>query len=356
MPLPDGLTYITVSGTVSDPASLVIFKTPVWLIGNPIVPRFGLAAELNEEGAFSVELPATDDPAWVPVDWTYDVEIYSGGQVLTGTLAVPYDGGSIVLDDALQVDQAADTGQSYLLLSARGAAGGVAALNVDGDVLDGAGAVVGGPQSWAEITGKPSTFAPSAHAASHADGGADEITVRTSQVTGWPDTLDDGEALMNRDIGMGGVTITSGALHLSYFTATKTETVTSIITATVETAAADNTLARIGVWSVNSEGGLVELLASTANLASLWASTYSNVTRALQTPWNKVAGTRYAVGFLSVGGTPPALIGLFPSAGLGRRNPRVNGIMFAQSDLPASASGFDISEDYRKIQAVLITT
>ena len=41
-----------------------------------------------------------------------------------------------------------------------------------------------GASAWDDITGKPSTFTPSAHAATHTAGGADEITVAQSQVTG----------------------------------------------------------------------------------------------------------------------------------------------------------------------------
>lgn len=43
--------------------------------------------------------------------------------------------------------------------------------------------------AWADITGKPSTFAPSTHASSHASGGADAITVAESQVTGLTSAL-----------------------------------------------------------------------------------------------------------------------------------------------------------------------
>lgn len=37
---------------------------------------------------------------------------------------------------------------------------------------------------WTNVANKPSTFTPSAHAASHASGGSDAITVTTGQVTG----------------------------------------------------------------------------------------------------------------------------------------------------------------------------
>lgn len=40
-----------------------------------------------------------------------------------------------------------------------------------------------GTTEWSGITDKPSTFAPSTHAASHADGGTDEIAVDASQIT-----------------------------------------------------------------------------------------------------------------------------------------------------------------------------
>ncbi len=46
-----------------------------------------------------------------------------------------------------------------------------------------------GSTAWADITDKPSTFAPSAHASSHASGGADAITVAESQVTGLTSAL-----------------------------------------------------------------------------------------------------------------------------------------------------------------------
>jgi hypothetical protein len=43
---------------------------------------------------------------------------------------------------------------------------------------------------WATISNKPSTFAPSAHAASHASGGGDAVTLAVSQVTGLQTALD----------------------------------------------------------------------------------------------------------------------------------------------------------------------
>ena len=44
--------------------------------------------------------------------------------------------------------------------------------------------------TWSTITGKPSTFAPSAHASSHGAAGGDPITVTVGQVTGLQAALD----------------------------------------------------------------------------------------------------------------------------------------------------------------------
>lgn len=366
MTLPPELTYVTVIGKIADPTALVIFKTPVWLLGNPIVHPFGIAAVLDDEGAFSVQLPATDDPAWAPVDWAYAVEIHSGGQVLYGTLAVPYDTvGSLSLEAVMQTGPQPAVGALYVPLSARGAPSGVAGLNADGNVIDADGDVVSttGLVRDSTFSAKGSLLvAQGASTPADLPVGSDgrTLTADSAAMAGvrWvprSHALEaGGEAIMDRDLGMGGVGIEVGSMHISYFTATRSEEINSIITATVETAGAGNTLARLGIYSVGDDGALLELLASTANLAGLWGNTYQNVTRALTGPFGKVAGTRYGVGFLVVGGTAPALVGLFPSASIGRVNPRVNGIAFAQSDLPAALAANAISEDYRKLQAVLI--
>lgn len=47
---------------------------------------------------------------------------------------------------------------------------------------------------WSALSGKPSTFAPSAHASTHGSGGADAITVAVSQVTGLQTALDGKQA------------------------------------------------------------------------------------------------------------------------------------------------------------------
>ena len=171
MAFPAGLTLITVSGQVAglpdgDPAG-VSFRIPVWLQGpaaGAVMAPVRLPATLDADGEFSISLPATNDPAWTPVGWTYAVTITRGGHVQRGSLALPYDGGAVDLADAFNPDETTEPGVIYMLLSARGAAGGVAALDGTGKVPTAqlpAGA--GGDPAWADITGKPSVFPHDSH-------------------------------------------------------------------------------------------------------------------------------------------------------------------------------------------------
>lgn len=201
MTLPAGMTYRTVVGKFTDvePGAVraITFASPGWLFGDEIVAPFAVELVLTPEsdGTFTIELPSTDDPAYVPQPWLYRVKLTGGVNVQRGTLAVPHVGdGDIDLATNLQLPDAAEPGAVYLLANARGVAGGVAALDADGDVTDALGNKItggeGGAVSWSSITGKPTAFAPSAHAAAHADGGADEVTLTTAQVTGLDARLD----------------------------------------------------------------------------------------------------------------------------------------------------------------------
>jgi hypothetical protein len=312
MSLPENLTYVTVTGTLADGTDRrAVFRTPSWLIGDPIVPPFGISATIQEDGTFSVELPATDDPAWEPVDWTYDVLLQVDGQALTGSLAVPHDTvGSLSLAAVMNTDVPADAAQvTYILASARGAALGVAALDADGDVTDSDGRKI------LDLYG---------------------------------DRLTAGETTLSRDQGMSEVGLDLGTLHLSYFTATRTETITDVVTALLTNVASSNTLARVGIWSVDANGGLTALLASSANDTTLWETGNGLRTANLSGNFAKVAGIRYAIGALVVGGTAPQLIGVFPSASMGSLAPRSNGAVTGLSDLPASVAAASIADDSRR--------
>jgi hypothetical protein len=111
---------------------------------NAVVPPFTVDAALGADGEFTVDLPATDDPQWTPQGWAYRVEFVIGGAVFTGTLQLAHGTAAVELADLLQVSGAAQSGTSYLALTSRGVAGGVAALDADGDVNDAAGNKIAG--------------------------------------------------------------------------------------------------------------------------------------------------------------------------------------------------------------------
>jgi hypothetical protein len=98
-----------------------------------IIPPFEAEA-LFTAGVFSIALPPTNDPEWGPSGWAYEVTILINGRVaVRGSLVLPYDGGSVALADVLSSAPAVP-GVSYVLLSSRGAPGGVASLDVSGYV------------------------------------------------------------------------------------------------------------------------------------------------------------------------------------------------------------------------------
>jgi hypothetical protein len=140
MPFPVGLTLITVSGTVAEypnggvTSGSITFTSPTWLtssVDDAVVPQFAKTVTLAADGTFTVNLPATNDPGWTPQGWAYDVRIAVGGLVFRASLSLPYDGGAVNVADVL-APTAPVPGQSYVLLSSRGAPNGVASLDGSG--------------------------------------------------------------------------------------------------------------------------------------------------------------------------------------------------------------------------------
>jgi hypothetical protein len=153
------------------------------------------------------------------------------------------------------------------------------------------------------------------------------------------------------------VTLTSGTLRLSYFTATKTETINNIKGFTASTAAgATPTLCRLGLYSVDSSGNLT-LVASCASDTTMFAATTTVYSRALSAPYLKVAGQRYAVGALVVTG---AAAPTFPASffsGLGAEmtttEPTEAAALSGQTDLPASIMAGSLGASNQKMYAVV---
>lgn len=145
----------------------------------------------------------------------------------------------------------------------------------------------------------------------------------------------------------------SGSLHLTYFTARKTEAINTVQMVTDATAASGVTLARMGIYSIDG-GGNLTLVASTPNDTGLFGSSYSAVSKGLSASFNKVKGTRYAFGVLVVGsGMPDVSAILSPAAIDSSIAPRLNGLVAGQANLPASIAAGSIDGDYRIFQATM---
>lgn len=175
---PDTLELITVTGqlVLGTPASpfvpIVTFSARTPLTSptlDVVIPPFTVMAYPDPtSGDFTIQLPACDDPELEPNDWSYAVAIHIAGRPsIVGSATVPYSAvvGGVDLADVLDVDAPPFGGQvSYLRTSQRGAALGVAALDNTGKVPAAQlPASAGGDPDWADITGKPATFPPSAH-------------------------------------------------------------------------------------------------------------------------------------------------------------------------------------------------
>jgi hypothetical protein len=175
MAFPASLATKTVTGTFQIyPAGApgvgsAVFSNSNWLFStgdDTIIAPFEAQATLDGAGEFTIDLPATDDPQWTPQGWSYGVTITVSGSTLSGSLEVPHDHvGEIDISDHF-TPEAPSAGASYILITQKGIAGGVAALDADGDVNDAAGNKVLAPtvsetppvdpeegDFWFEITG-----------------------------------------------------------------------------------------------------------------------------------------------------------------------------------------------------------
>lgn len=183
MPFPAGLTLVTVHGAFDVPpsggaAGVVRFTSPAALRGpgdNAIVPPFQLAATLDADGEFEIELPATNDPDWSPTGWAYAVTATIAGHPIAGTLQLDYQTPAVELADLLQINGTATAGVTYATLAQLTAhADDTTAVH---GIADTSTLVLTGDARLTDAR------TPTAHAASHADGGSDELALSGEQIT-----------------------------------------------------------------------------------------------------------------------------------------------------------------------------
>jgi hypothetical protein len=171
-----------------------------------------------------------------------------------------------------------------------------------------------------------------------------------------------GEETISRDLATGSSgTAATGVLKLTYFTARKTETTTQVrvITGGVA-AAATPTICRIGLYTIDASlaGALV---ASTTNDTTLFSSTNTAYTKSWTSSYAKLSGQRYALATIvvSAAATPnwtgEATVASTAARAENAIDPRVNGILTAQSDLPSSFTNASLSNivDSRSYAVIL---
>lgn len=147
--------------------------------------------------------------------------------------------------------------------------------------------------------------------------------------------LQSGEALYARYANNSTISLASGQVAFTFWTAVKSESCSHVSTQTEGTAASGLTYAAVGIYTIDQSGNLT-LAASTGDLhASLWTSIFTSYTSALTTPFVKTAGSRYALAVLAVGTTPPVLSGVVPSS-FAFVAPLAGAALTGQSSLPSS--------------------
>lgn len=161
------------------------------------------------------------------------------------------------------------------------------------------------------------------------------------------DDLANGELVPpNRHLAYGSTTaaslVASQQMTLAFFTARRSESITTMETYTGGTAAgATPTLCQMALYSI-ARNGDGTLLAASTNDTALWASTNTVYSKTLDATVSKVAGQRYAGAVLIVTGaavpvlTGPAFVGAAQTVvGIQRSRP-VAASLTGQASLPAS--------------------
>lgn len=190
--------------------------------------------------------------------------------------------------------------------------------------------------------------APLAHATSHHDGGTDDLY----------DPADISSTVIepfNHLFIATSLTMTSQRAYLMPFRARATRTISNLFSRSGGTAASGLSLARMGLYTVDSSTNVATLVARTASDTTLWASTFTTYARALATAGGYPAsyavtrGSWYAFGVIAVGTTMPGLrctvASQYPSAATTRLRVAPGNFQSSQADLWTSVDIDSLSAD-----------
>ncbi|CAN5659585.1 hypothetical protein BH24ACT15_BH24ACT15_29850 [soil metagenome] len=164
----------------------------------------------------------------------------------------------------------------------------------------------------------------------------------------WPHALAVGEEIYSRDsIAIATVPSTTQNVRLVYFTARKSETTTQVRVRGGNTAAAATpTRCEIALFEINAAGDGTRV-AVTANDTSLFATTFTAYTRSWIASYSKIAGQRYALGWLVVTTVAaPTYTGAnlaFAADDEFDSSPRFTGKLTGQTTMPSSFTAASVT-------------
>jgi hypothetical protein len=149
--------------------------------------------------------------------------------------------------------------------------------------------------------------------------------------------IDNGEITLPRihtdDSGTYGSTPASGEMRLTYFRAQTSGSRGTVRFQTASTAASSSTLARVGLYSVDTASGNLTLMAACANQTCTLSASVS-----------LTAGTTYAIGILQIASTPASLAGQWFNGTFLGATPKLAQKVTGLSDLPSSVTS-GLSDD-----------
>lgn len=130
--------------------------------------------------------------------------------------------------------------------------------------------------------------------------------------------------------------IPSARVHFSLGTAYRSFLLANLRSYSYSVAAVGNTLARMGVYRVEDNGDLT-LLSACVSDVTLWDATFTEYTRALESPVPISYGQRIAYATLRIGGgADPNVMGRLTDSGQAALPPRITTQNSPVADLPAT--------------------
>ena len=137
--------------------------------------------------------------------------------------------------------------------------------------------------------------------------------------------------------------VADSTLMLTYVYPSENISIDDLMCFTREAGTGSPTLARMGVYSVDSGTGDLTLMASTTSDTAILTTAWSGNHKTLNTTASLVAGSAYAFAFLGVGTTTmPGFYGINGPSGEFALDPPVCGKVDSSTDLPSTVDFVDI--------------